>query len=66
MKIKEHNVETGEIREIEMTKEEIDQRKIDEQVAAKKILDEQTKAANKAALLERLGITADEAALILG
>ena len=34
--------------------------------ATKKIADAQAKATAKAALLERLGITADEAALLLG
>ena len=34
--------------------------------AAKKDADAQAKATAKAALLERLGITADEAALLLG
>ena len=66
MKKLEHNVETGEVREVEMTKEEIAQRKLDEQAHANKVAEEEAKAANKAALLDRLGITAEEAALLLG
>lgn len=62
----EHNVETGEVREVEMTKEEVAQRKLDEQAIANKVAEEEAKAANKAALLDRLGITAEEAALLLG
>ena len=65
MKKLEHNVETGEILEVEMTKEEIAQRKLDEQAFANKVAHEQSKVAAKAALLERLGLTADEAALLL-
>jgi len=66
MKKLEHNVETGEISEVEMTKEEVAQAKLDQQEAAKKVADEAAKAADKAALLARLGITAEEAALLLG
>lgn len=65
MKKLEHNVETGEVREVEMTKDELEQRKLDEQHAAAKLNNAATKAAAKAALLDRLGITADEAALLL-
>ena len=64
------NCETGEVQEIELTAEEIAQRAADAQAyAAQKAADEAeaaTKAEAKAALLERLGITADEAALLLG
>ena len=64
------NCETGEVQEIELTAEEIAQRAADaEAYAAQKAADEAeaaTKAEAKAALLERLGITADEAALLLG
>ena len=66
MKKLEHNVETGEVLEVEMTKEEVAQRKLDEQEAAKKIADEEAKVAAKNVLLDRLGITAEEAALLLG
>ena len=66
MKILEHNIETGEAVEREASAEEIEQMEAD---AAKQALADQAeaeKAEAKAALLERLGITADEAALLLG
>jgi hypothetical protein len=62
----EHNVETGEIVERPQTDAEIKQAEIDTQslvaVAVKKIETEQAKQA----LLARLGITAEEAQLLLG
>ena len=64
--IRIHNVETGEILDREMTAAEIAARDAD--AAALAALEEATsdRATAKAALLERLGITADEAALLLG
>jgi hypothetical protein len=61
-----HNIETGELVVVELTKSELtDLEKIKiEQELRKKT--EEEKAVAKAALLERLGITADEAALLLG
>jgi hypothetical protein len=64
-KILEHNVETNTISEVEMSKEEIAQRKLDQQETANKVAEKEAKATAKAALLDRLGITADEAALLL-
>jgi len=64
------NCETGEVIERELNKEEKDQQKIDqiafdlEQKA--KEAEAEAKAAKKAALLERLGITQEEANLLLG
>ena len=61
-----YNCETGEIIERELIKAEKDQQKIDEAIrlAAKEAA---AKAeADKAALLARLGITEDEAKLLLG
>lgn len=64
------NCETGEVTEVELTAEEVAQREADAIAYAKAKADEEQalaeKAAAKAALLERLGITADEAALLLG
>ncbi len=61
---------TGEVSEIELTAEEVAQRTADAKAyadaKAAEDADKAAKAANKAALLERLGITADEAALLLG
>jgi hypothetical protein len=66
----EHNVETGEVEEIELTSVEV---KAKEKEIAKTVanvaviqLEIQTKAAEKAALLAKLNITEDEARLLLG
>lgn len=60
------NCETGEVLEVEMTKEEIAQRKADEK-EAQAFAEAKAKAeADKAALLARLGITEAEAKLLLG
>jgi hypothetical protein len=60
---------TGLTTEVELTAEEIAQREADAISAAEaKALedaDKAAKAAEKAALLERLGITAEEAALLI-
>ena len=61
-----HNTETGEIIEIEMTTDEIEQAEKDSIEAIKREQAFDGKVAAKTALLERLGITADEAALLLG
>ena len=66
MKITEINGITGEITTRDATVEEIKQNEIDLAVKAKRESDEQAKAQAKTALLERLGITAEEAALLLG
>lgn len=65
MIIKEHNVETGEVIEREMTADELAQWEKDEAETMLKAEAEAIKAAEKAALLERLGITQDEAKLLL-
>ena len=61
---------TGEVSEIELTAEEVAQRTADAKAfadaKAQEDADKAAKAADKAALLEKLGITADEAALLLG
>jgi hypothetical protein len=61
---------TGEVSEIELTAEEVAQREADAQAfadaKAAEDADKAAKAADKAALLERLGITEEEAALLLG
>jgi hypothetical protein len=61
-----HNVSTGEIIEREMDDAEFAQYEVDQ--AANALFKEQaiSKAAAKNALLERLGITGEEAALLLG
>ena len=61
---------TGEVSEIELTGEEVAQRAADAKAfadaKAAEEADKAAKAADKAALLERLGITAEEATLLLG
>jgi hypothetical protein len=63
------NLETGEVIERELNAEELAQQQIDTaaDLAARqaKEAEAQTKATQKAALLERLGITEDEARLLL-
>lgn len=61
-----HNAETGEIIEREMNAEELAQWEIDKARFIAETEAAATKAAEKAALLAKLGITADEAKLLLG
>jgi hypothetical protein len=74
--VKIHNVETGEVIEREMNAEELAQQEIDranalakaeaeaEAIEAAKI-EAETKAAEKLAVLEKLGLTAEEMAALL-
>jgi hypothetical protein len=61
---------TGEVSEIELTAEEVVQREADAQAFAEAKAEEDfakaAKAAEKADLLTKLGITEDEAKLLLG
>jgi hypothetical protein len=60
-----HNTETDEVIDREMTDAELNQYQADnERLTAEKI-EAEAKATQKAALLERLGITEDEARLLL-
>jgi len=61
-----HNVETGEVVEREMNAEELAIYEINLANSAKEKAAEEKAKADKAALLERLGITDDEAKLLLG
>ena len=61
-----HNITSSEIIEREMTESEFAQYKIDQTRTMAKYQAEEEAVTAKAALLERLGITADEAALLLG
>ena len=65
MKI-EANATTGEIIEREMTAEEIAQDLADQADALAREAEATAKAAARQAILDRLGLTADEAALLLG
>jgi len=60
-----HNVETGEVVEREMNAEELAIYEINLANAAKEKAAEEKAKADKAALLERLGISAEEAKLLL-
>lgn len=63
--IKIHNVQTGEVIEREMNAEELAQWEIDQAKANAEIAKQAEAAAAKAALLAKLGITEDEAKLLL-
>jgi hypothetical protein len=66
----EHNVETGEIKEIELSAAEV--KKLEKEYAEAKVIGDTAQAEAKAKeaqrqiILDRLGLTADEAKLILG
>jgi len=66
----EVNCTTGEVLEIELTDEEVAQREADAAAhaaeQAKREAEEAAKAVARAAILDRLGLTADEAAILLG
>ncbi len=63
--IKIHNADTGEIVEREMNTKELAELKLHEAEISAKLQAEATKAAEKAALLAKLGITDNEAKLLL-
>lgn len=63
--IRIHNTETDEVIDREMNADELKQHNKDLADQAKATADHEAKAADKAALLAKLGITADEAALLL-
>ena len=65
MIIKEHDATTGEVIEREMTATEIAQWESDKAEAEAIKATEATKAAEKAAVLAKLGLTADEVAALL-
>ena len=60
-----HNAETGEIIEREMTTAELKQAEKDKKAYQAEIAAAEAKAEAKAALLDKLGITANEAKLLL-
>jgi len=60
-----HNAETGEIETREMNAAELKQYEKDKKAAEDKANAEAIKAAEKAALLAKLGISEDEAKLLL-
>jgi hypothetical protein len=66
MLIKIHNAKTGEVIEREMNVEELAQYEVDQTTAATNKAQAEAKQAARQALLDKLGITADEAKLLLG
>jgi hypothetical protein len=64
--IRIHDLSTDEVIDREMNDEEFAQYEADQAAEATRIAAEAAKAEQKAALLERLGITAEEAQLLLG
>jgi hypothetical protein len=64
--IRIHNIETNEVTDREMNDAEFAQYEADQAAQAAQAAAEAAKATEKAALLTRLGITADEAKLLLG
>jgi len=63
--IRIHNTETNEVIDREMTADEFKAYQAEQAAFAAIEAEAQSKAANKAALLERLGITEEEAKLLL-
>jgi hypothetical protein len=64
--IRIHNVETNEIIDREMTTDELAIIEADQTIIAAEKAEAEAKATAKQALLDKLGITADEAKLLLG
>lgn len=64
--IRIHNIETNEVVDREMTAAEFAQYQADQAASNARISAENEKMAAKSELLAKLGITADEAALLLG
>ena len=65
-KITEINAATGEFIEREATSEELAQMVVDKEMAKDVATQAALKAADKAAVLAKLGLTAEEAAALLG
>jgi hypothetical protein len=63
--IRIHNVETNSVIDREMTDEEFAQWQLDQDRAAAQVVAQAEKEANRQALLTKLGITDDEARLLL-
>ena len=65
-KITFHDIETNEIINREMNDVEFEQYKLDKAAAEVTQIEAEAKATTRAAILDRLGLTADEAAILLG
>ena len=64
--IRIHNVETNEVIDREMTADEFAIIEADQAITAEAKAEAEAKATARAAILDRLGLTADEAAILLG
>jgi|694.fasta_scaffold54606_7 hypothetical protein len=64
-KIQEINTQTQEVTTRDANKAELEMLKLHKENHAKELADAKAKATTKAALLERLGLTEDEAKLLL-
>jgi len=64
--IRIHNTETNEVIDREMTDDEFAQYEADKAADAAKKAEAEAKATARAEILNRLGLTADEAAILLG
>jgi hypothetical protein len=64
--IRIHDLSTDEVIDREMNDTEFAQYEADQAASAAEVADTEAKAAQRADLLERLGITAEEAQLLLG
>jgi septal ring factor EnvC (AmiA/AmiB activator) len=60
------NAETGEVIEKDYTKKELDELKANQARIDAEIAEAEAKAAQRQVILDRLGLTADEAKLLLG
>ena len=64
--VREHNIETNEVIDREMNDDEFEFYQAEQKANAKTQAEAEAKEAQRQALLDKLGITADEAKLILG
>jgi hypothetical protein len=64
--IRIHNTETNEIIDREMTDEEFAEYQADQAVQAAKLAEAEAKATAREAILSRLGLSAEEASILLG
>jgi len=61
-----HNIETNEVIDREMNDQEFAQYEADKAAQLARQAEAETKASERQAILDRLGLTADEAKLLLG
>ena len=64
--IRIHNIETNEVIDREMTDSEFAQYEADQEAEAQRQAEAQAKAAARQAILDRLGLSEQEARLLLG